>query len=131
MRVLLLLLLIVSPGCVLTSAANRLSDPTYPEQDAEVAAISSDAVEVVIRGTDGSSERCKVSGFVSRTNEGTTRALGPIRRASVKRAWRRTMHLSPVAIFERREELESVYEVVASDGEAGATREIGILRVPP
>ena len=123
MRTLLLLaLLLGAPGCILTSAANHLSDPRYPEQDASVAVVATWSVVVRISSLDG-------SGDVDRTVSFGT--LGPLVSASVVRHWERTQGWSPVALFDSRER-ENRYSVSARDVD-GQTGSNGMepMIVPP
>ena len=118
----LLLALLLCPGCLLTSAANHLSDPSFPEQDATVAAISSSNVVVLIRALDGTRE---VKTTVSLAE------AGPLSKASVDRGWHRTQQWSPVAMFEPRSELESFFVVSETGVEKNQEVDVGLLRVPP
>lgn len=114
-------LLASAPGCVLMSAANHLSDPSFPEQDAEIASVASSSVEVRVRSLDGE---------VERTTRVTPRFAGEVTSASVAHAWRRTQGVNPFAIF-RSIKHESCYEVTLVGTDGDDRRDVPILSVPP
>lgn len=99
-----LALVALTPGCILASAANRLSDRTYPEQDASIAGVESGHVHVVVRANDGSLER---HDHISSSGPG---AIGDTK---IERAYRRTQAFSPFAIFDPRED-ENGFELAVT-----------------
>ena len=117
-----LALLAFLPGCVLTSLTNKLSDPTFPEQEAEIAKITSDTAEVLIRAKDGT---------VEARRHATRPVLGVLREATVHHAPRRVMSVNPFAIFRDWRIEQSCYEVELKGEHGDATTDVKVLLVPP